>query len=139
MVAHMGDLLFNRRHPYVDTTSGANIQSWIHVLDAIQKKYDKDTLFVFGHAGEGHDITGTMADLKAKQHYLKKVLDFTRAQLKAGKSEEQILKATNIRGAPEFRGPGAERPIEGCCGRVVGVRCRRDFEVAPTIAKCEAS
>ena len=110
-VAHMGDLLFNRRHPYVDTTSGANIQSWINVLDAISKKYDKDTLFVFGHAGEGHDITGSQADLKVMQHYLKKVLDFTRAQLKAGKSAEQILQATTIPGAPEFRGPGAERPL----------------------------
>ncbi|MBC7654738.1 MAG: MBL fold metallo-hydrolase, partial [Oligoflexus sp.] len=32
-VVHMGDLVFNRRFPYIDKTSGADIKSWIKVLD----------------------------------------------------------------------------------------------------------
>src|SRR5205085_910945 len=28
-IVHMGDLVFNRRHPFVDRSAGANIKSWI--------------------------------------------------------------------------------------------------------------
>lgn len=41
---------FNKRFPFVDRTAGANIQSWIEVLESAIKKYDSDTLFVFGNA-----------------------------------------------------------------------------------------
>ena len=32
-VAHMGDLVFNRKFPYIDKSAGANIENWIQVLD----------------------------------------------------------------------------------------------------------
>jgi len=32
-IVHMGDLVFNRRHPYVDKSAGADMSSWITVLD----------------------------------------------------------------------------------------------------------
>ena len=32
-IVHTGDLVFNRRHPFVDRAAGANINSWIKVLD----------------------------------------------------------------------------------------------------------
>ena len=32
-IAHMGDLLFNRRYPFVDRNAGASMKSWINVLD----------------------------------------------------------------------------------------------------------
>ena len=58
-IAHMGDLLFNRRHPFVDRTAGANIKSWMEVLAKTVKKLDKKTKYVYGHSAEGYDITGT--------------------------------------------------------------------------------
>src|SRR5687767_1292837 len=49
-IMHVGDLMFNKRHPYVDRSAGANISNWIKVLDKIIKKADKDTLIIFGHS-----------------------------------------------------------------------------------------
>jgi glyoxylase-like metal-dependent hydrolase (beta-lactamase superfamily II) len=111
-VAHMGDLMFNRRFPYIDKTAGASIENWIDVLGKARKTFDKDTLFIFGHAGEGFDVTGGLDDLKAMQNFLKKLLKFTKKSIKAGKSQEELLKGLEmIPGAPEWKGRGIERNI----------------------------
>jgi len=39
-VVHMGDLVFNRRHPFVDRSAGANMSSWMQVLDKAVAKFD---------------------------------------------------------------------------------------------------
>ena len=39
------------------------------------------------------------------------VLKFTDGEIKAGKSKEEILKATAIPGSPEWKGDGIERPL----------------------------
>ena len=111
-VAHMGDLLFNRRFPYIDRSAGASIKGWIQVLKDIRKTYDKDTLFIFGHANEGYEITGTQADLKAFGHYLKHLLKFTKKQMKAGKTLEELnANVKSISKAPEWTGRGIERNL----------------------------
>lgn len=110
-IAHMGDLMFNRRHPYVDRNAGANIQNWIKVLNKAAKKYEKDTLYIFGHAGEGYEVTGTRNDLFAFRDYLQRVLDFAEAEIKAGKSKEDFLKNTTIPGVTEWKGEGITRPL----------------------------
>lgn len=110
-IVHMGDLLFNRRHPFVDRSAGANIKSWIDVLDKAGKKFDNKTTFVFGHAGDGYNVTGNKEDIKAFSAYLSNVLRFTDAQIKAGKSKDEILKATEIPGSPEWKGDGIQRPL----------------------------
>jgi cyclase len=110
-VAHMGDLVFNRRHPYVDRSAGANIENWIKVLNKAADKYEKDTLFIFGHAGEGYDVTGTRQELYAFRDYLQQVLDFAEAQVKAGVSKEDFIKNTSIPGVTEWKGEGITRPL----------------------------
>ncbi|MES3017126.1 MAG: MBL fold metallo-hydrolase [Bacteroidota bacterium] len=110
-IAHMGDLMFNRRFPFIDRTAGANIKSWIQVLDKAITKYDKDTLFIFGHSLDPEKVTGSKEDLKAMQNYLDKLLLFVGTQKKAGKSKEEILKATSIPGAEDFKGQGIERSL----------------------------
>lgn len=110
-IVHMGDLVFNRRHPFVDRSAGANIKSWINVLDKAQKQFNDKTTFVFGHAGDGYNVTGNKDDIKAFSTYLANVLSFTDAQIKAGKSKEEILKATEIPGSPEWKGDGIQRPL----------------------------
>lgn len=110
-IAHMGDLIFNRRFPYIDKSSGASIKNWIQVLDKTQKTFDKDTVFIFGHAGDGYDITGNMDDIKAKQHYLSSLLASVSAEIKAGKSQEKIIKIQSIKGAEEWKGNGLERNL----------------------------
>ena len=110
-IVHMGDLVFNRRHPYVDRSAGASIKSWITVLEKAEKKFGKKTKFVFGHSGDGYDITGGKEDLAAFRAYLGNVLAFTESEIKAGKSKEEILKATEIPGSPEWKGEGIQRPL----------------------------
>ena len=110
-VVHMGDLLFNRRHPFVDRSAGANIKNWITVLDKALDKFNKRTTYIFGHSAEGYEVTGTSEDLKAFSNYLEKLVAYVEQGIKAGKSKEEILKATSIPGAEEWKGDGIERPL----------------------------
>ncbi|MEM6801205.1 MAG: MBL fold metallo-hydrolase [Bacteroidota bacterium] len=111
-IAHLGDLLFRDRHPYVDTSAGAIIQSWIEVLEEILKHYDKETLFVWGHAKEAEDIIGDSEALIKKRNYLTAVLEFVNKEISEGKSLEEVLKATEIPGFPEYDSRGIERPLK---------------------------
>ncbi len=111
-IVHMGDLVFNRRHPYVDKSAGADMGSWIKVLDKAVATFDKKTQFVCGHAGDGYDIVLNSGDLNAFKDYLGNVLKFVDGEIKAGKTKEEILKNTNIPGSPEWKGDGANRPLE---------------------------
>jgi cyclase len=110
-VAHVGDLMFNRRHPFVDRSAGANISSWVIVLDKIIKKANKNTLFIFGHSLNPGAETGTAEDLKMFQDYLTKVLRFAEQEVKAGKSKEEFIKNTSIPGVTEWQGDGISRPL----------------------------
>lgn len=110
-IAHMGDLVFNRRYAFIDRSAGANIKSWIAVLDKTLAKFDNDTLFIFGHAFDPEKVTGNKEDLRAMQNYLSKLLEFVEGEIKAGKSKEEILKAKAIPGVPEWQGDGIERGL----------------------------
>ena len=111
-IAHVGDLVFNRRWAFIDRSAGASIQNWITVLDKIQGQFDNDTLFVFGHAFDPEKVTGNKADVKAMQDYLSKLLAFVNNQIKTGKTKDQILKASSIPGVTEWQGDGIERGLE---------------------------
>ena len=110
-IVHMGDLVFNRRHPYIDKTAGADIANWIILLDKAIATFDNKTQFVCGHAAAGYDVLLKADDLKAFGGYLGNVLKFTEAEIRAGKSKEEILKAKEIPGSPEWKGDGIERPL----------------------------
>lgn len=111
-IVHMGDLVFNRRHPYVDKTAGANISNWITLLDKAQNTFDSKTQYICGHSGAGYDVILKADDLKAFGDYLGNVLKYTEAQIKAGKTKDEIVKATEIPGSPEWKGTdGIDRPL----------------------------
>ncbi|MBK6936785.1 MAG: MBL fold metallo-hydrolase [Chitinophagaceae bacterium] len=110
-IVHMGDLVFNRRHPYVDRPGGASIKSWIQVLDKAINTFDTNTQYIFGHAGTGYEVTGKAEDLNAFHDYLGNVLQFVEKEMKAGKTKDEILKATSIPGADEWKGDGIARPL----------------------------
>ena len=110
-IAHMGDLVFNRRYAFIDRSAGANIKSWIAVLDKTLAKFDNDTLFIFGHAFDPEKVTGNKEDLRAMQNYLSKLLEFVEGEIRSGKSKEEILKAKAIPGVPEWQGDGIERGL----------------------------
>jgi cyclase len=110
-IAHLGDLIFNRRHPFVDRNAGASIRNWISVLGKIKHEYDNETMFIFGHAGEGFQVTGDKRDISAMQDYLQKVLDAVSNRIKRSHKREAILKMGEIPGAPEWKGDGILRTL----------------------------
>jgi cyclase len=110
-IVHMGDLVFNRRHPYIDKSAGADIGNWIKILDKAIGTFGTTTQFICGHAGEGYDIIANTDDLKKFGDYLGSVLKFVEGEIKLGKTKEEILKATTIPGAEEWKGEGIERPL----------------------------
>ena len=90
-VIHTGDLMFNRRFPVIDRSSGASIENWIEVLGKARKTFDKDAIYIFGHSGEGFSVTGTHKDLKAMQSYLSKLLKYTKSKSKPAKPKHKSL------------------------------------------------
>jgi glyoxylase-like metal-dependent hydrolase (beta-lactamase superfamily II) len=109
-IAHMGDLLFNQMHPFIDRSAGASIKNWITVMQKARKTFNDDTLFVFGHATDPEKVTGSKAELVAFEDYLNKLLDFVAAEIKAGKTKEDIIKNKEIPGL-SWKANGAERSI----------------------------
>lgn len=110
-IVHMGDLVFNRKHPFIDKTAGASIASWIKVLDKTISTFDNKTQYICGHAGDGFDIIIKSDDLKAFGDYLNNLLKFVGDEIKAGKTNLEMIKATEIPGSPEWKGGGIDRPI----------------------------
>lgn len=103
-VAHLGDLLFNRRFPYIDPAAGGNMTNWIRVLRKIRKTYDRDTVFIFGHAAESYPVTGDRADVKAFEDYLLALRDYVKREKRKGTSLEALKQKTvTIPNAPEWR------------------------------------
>ncbi|HEY4060877.1 MAG TPA: MBL fold metallo-hydrolase [Puia sp.] len=111
-IAHMGDLVFNRRYAFIDRTAGASVSNWIVALDGALARYDNDTLFIFGHAFDPDKVTGNKDDLRAMKDYLSRMLDFVGGWVKAGKTKEDLLKETAIPGVTEWKGDGIARGLQ---------------------------
>lgn len=110
-VAHMGDLMFNRMHPVIDRVNGASIANWTVVLQKVAAELPADTIYIFGHAAAGRDVTGSRADLLHHANYLSALLEYVRAQVQAGKSREQVVASTEIIKGFEDYGPLVARPL----------------------------
>ena len=110
-VAHMGDLMFNRMHPVIDRTNGASIANWTKVLQKVASELPADTIYIFGHAGPKHEVTGGRADLQHHANYLVALLEYVREQVKAGKTREQLVTSTDVIKGFEDYGPLTPRPL----------------------------
>ena len=110
-VAHMGDLMFNRLHPVIDRVNGASIANWTKVLTAVAAELPADTLYIFGHAGSKFEVTGTRDDLAYHGRYLAALLEYTREQVKAGKTLEQLIAAKEVIKGFEDYGPLIQRTL----------------------------
>ncbi len=89
-VVHMGDLMFNQRHPVVDRAAGASMRNWGRVLEQVANAHARDTIYIFGHANTGLPVTGILADLLRFRDYLGAVLAFVERQVAAGRSRDEI-------------------------------------------------
>jgi cyclase len=117
-VVHMGDLMFNRMHPFVDRLGGASIANWIVTLDTVMKAHANDTIFIFGHASAKFQVTGSKADLAVQRDYFHALLDYTRAKVKAGTPRDVFIKLTDT--LPNFpdHGPLLDRALAGAFDEV---------------------
>ena len=106
-VAHMGDLMFNRRWPVIDRVNGAHVANWVTVLEKTVADHNADTMYIFGHAGATFPVTGTSKDLLFFRDFLTAALEHTRAAVKAGQTRDVFLASKPIlKGFEEF-GAGA--------------------------------
>jgi cyclase len=90
-VVHMGDLMFNQRHPVVDRSAGATIRGWATVLDRAVRDHANDTIYIFGHSGTGLPVTGSQSDVAKFREYCGALIAFVEGQVKAGRSRDEIL------------------------------------------------
>lgn len=90
-VLHMGDVFFNGFYPFIDASTGGNIDGVIDGAGTALKMVTAQTKIV-----PGHGPLATRASLEAYQHMLTSVRDRVRAAKKAGKTlaEAQAAKPT---------------------------------------------
>ncbi len=104
-VVHMGDLVFNRRAPFIDLAGGASTENWVRVLEAVHADFTDETLFLFGHGSEAYGVQGRRADLLVMRDFLTAVRAYVAAGLRAGKTAE-ALAVDALPGFPEHTGSG---------------------------------
>jgi hypothetical protein len=114
-VAHMGDLMFNQRHPVVDRAAGASLRNWMTVLEVAPRDHDRETVYIFGHANTGLPVTGSHVDLAKFRDYLGALLAFVETHVKAGRTREQILAMreplVGFESFGRFGNPGPRDPL----------------------------
>ncbi len=110
-VAHMGDLMFNRRVPVIDRVNGAIVANWVKVLELTVADHSADTIYIFGHAGGTNPVTGSSKELLYFRDYLTALLDHTRAAVKAGQTKEQFTVTKPILKGFEDFGPHAANTL----------------------------
>jgi alkyl sulfatase BDS1-like metallo-beta-lactamase superfamily hydrolase len=94
----MGDLVFNRRYPYMDRPAGCTVTGSIDYLEKVIQMFGKDTIFIFGHAVSDEFVIGNINDLTTMRDYFTALRDFITKEIKAGKSLNEIEKADHIPG-----------------------------------------
>lgn len=110
-VAHMGDLMFNRAHPFIDRGAGASIQNWITTLEKVSKELPSDAMYIFGHGNSNYGITGSKEDLMVKRDFLQALLDYTASGIAAGTSKEALMEKEVLDGFEAFKAPGWRLPL----------------------------
>jgi cyclase len=106
-VVHMGDLMFNERHPRVDRPAGASIQNWMVILEKVTKDMPADTIYIAGHARDGGSVTVDRKALLRFRDYFDAVLAFTRKGIAAGQTRDALAATTTLPGFETYQGGGA--------------------------------
>ncbi len=112
-VVHMGDLMFNRLHPFVDRPSGARIRSWIATLEQVPAAHAADTIYIFGHGSPGAGPTGDRSDLLHLRDYFSAALELAQREMRAGRSKEEITGTETLPGFEDHLSPAALLSLGG--------------------------
>ncbi|MDX2114936.1 MAG: MBL fold metallo-hydrolase [Planctomycetota bacterium] len=85
-MVHTGDLLFHKRHPFIDFPAGATIEGWKRSLKEINALCDEGTVVVPGHG----DLTGRGA-LQEQADYFDAMIEIVEAARAQGKTREEVI------------------------------------------------
>lgn len=94
-VLHMGDLLFNRRVPFIDVGSGGSPSGYLAALDAVLARVPADVTVIPGH-GELTDVAG----IRAFRDYIADVIRIAREGRASGKTKQDFLATLDV---PRYR------------------------------------
>jgi glyoxylase-like metal-dependent hydrolase (beta-lactamase superfamily II) len=110
-VVHMGDLMFNRRHPVIDRPAGASIANWMVQLEKIHKTYSNDTVFISGHNNTLLTPIAKRDDLLNFRDYLAALMNFVGGLVKDGLTRDQVLARRDVIRGFEDYGPLVASPL----------------------------
>jgi len=111
-VVHVGDLVFNRYHPFIDRPAGASIQGWIGLLDRLAAEHDRETIYIFGHGRPGFGVTGGRDDLGVMRDYLTRLLEVARKAIADGKSLEELAALEVLPGFADHEAPSPRLTLQ---------------------------
>jgi cyclase len=100
-VLHGGDTFFNGMYPFIDLSSGGSVAGMIGAADRMLALATDGTRII-----PGHGPLATRADLKAYRDMLATVRDRVAAEVKAGKTLEQVTAAAPTADLDEKWGGG---------------------------------
>jgi cyclase len=87
-VAHLGDLFFNQRFPFVDRSSGGDVVGLQRAIEQLAREIPPDWKII-----PGHGPLATHDDLATYQRMLEDSIRVVRAGIAAGKSRDEIIAA----------------------------------------------
>ncbi|GGD19158.1 MBL fold metallo-hydrolase [Hyunsoonleella pacifica] len=90
-VLHTGDTYFNGRYPYIDLKSGGSVNGYINAVKTGLMLIDENTKIIPGH-GE----LSNKAEYETFLNMLKNVKTKVLAEIKAGKTEDDVAANTSI-------------------------------------------
>ncbi|MFN0082333.1 MAG: MBL fold metallo-hydrolase [Ferruginibacter sp.] len=123
-IVHVGDLVFNRLHPFIDRAAGANIAEWIKTLTAATDTFANNTIYVCGHAATGYDIVIDKTAILLFRQYLSNLLKLTTESIAKGITKADFLKLTEIPGSPEWKGDGISRPLKAAWDELTAINAK---------------
>ncbi len=115
-VVHMGDLVFNRLHPFIDRGGGASARGWIQLLEAVAADAGPETLFIFGHGLPDYGVTGNREDVLVQRDYLDALLEAATEAAQAGRSRDEAVILDELPGFPEHQAPSPNLTLERALG-----------------------
>lgn len=108
-VVHLGDLVFNRVYPVIDRSGGANVTAWIKLLRELTTRYERDTLYIYGHGHPESGVTGDRRDLLMFADFLERLRDLVQSEIVVRKPRVQILARTGLAGYSDWELPNPAR------------------------------
>lgn len=85
-VIHTGDVLFNGMFPFIDLDSGGSVTGYLAAQKQVFALTDDKTKII-----PGHGALASKADLKASIDMLEDSMTLINAQIKAGKTEDEVV------------------------------------------------